>query len=217
MLRTGEPEFLSEIPDELLVKGAKDEEHLRITRELALRSAIIVPLNQALDVLNYNLSAFLPDATEVRSISKFGLSLVTIVFEDEHLLVVDNEPTMVHAVERVLASRYTVSTAATGDAALTTRILAAREQVVAGHGIAASLEEQDAATPTSVRLIRTGEEAGRLAPMLAHAARIESARAEQTVRSLVRILEPVMIILFGGVVALVAAALLQAVYSVRPA
>ena len=39
-------------------------------------------------------------------------------------------------------------------------------------------------------------------------------RAE--VRSLVRILEPAMIIVFGGVVALVAAALLQAVYSVRP-
>jgi general secretion pathway protein F len=108
------------------------------------------------------------------------------------------------------------ATRATGDAALTSRILAARESVVAGHAIATSLEMQDAATPTAVRLIRTGEETGRLAPMLAHAARIESARAEQMVRSLVRILEPAMIIVFGGVVALVAAALLQAVYSVRP-
>jgi type II secretory pathway component PulF len=108
------------------------------------------------------------------------------------------------------------ATPATGDEALASRILAARERVIAGHGIAASLQEKSAATPTSVRLIRAGEEAGRLAPMLAHAARIESARAEQMVRSLVRILEPLMIILFGGVVALVAAALLQAVYSVRP-
>lgn len=108
------------------------------------------------------------------------------------------------------------ATRATGDAALTGRILAAREQVVAGRGIAASLEEKDAATPTSVRLIRAGEETGRLAPMLAHAARIESARAEQMVKSLVRVLEPGMIIAFGGLVALVAAALLQAVYSVRP-
>jgi general secretion pathway protein F len=108
------------------------------------------------------------------------------------------------------------ATRATGDAALTGRILAAREAVVAGHAIATSLETRDAATPTAIRLIRTGEETGRLAPMLAHAARIESTRAEQLVRSLVRILEPAMIILFGGVVALVAAALLQAVYSVRP-
>lgn len=108
------------------------------------------------------------------------------------------------------------ATRATGDAALTGRILAAREQVVAGRAISTSLQEKDAATPTSVRLIRTGEETGRLAPMLAHAARIESARAEQTVRALVRVLEPAMILVFGGVVALVAAALLQAVYSVRP-
>ena len=116
-----------------------------------------------------------------------------------------------------IAPALSHATRATGDAALSARILAAREQVVAGHAIAASLEEKDAATPTSVRLIRTGEEAGRLAPMLAHAARIESARAEQTVRSLVRIMEPADDHLFGGVVALVAAALLQAVYSVRPA
>lgn len=108
------------------------------------------------------------------------------------------------------------ATRATGDAALSARILAAREQVVAGRSIAASLEENGAGTPTSVRLIRAGEETGRLVPMLSHAARIESARAEQTVRSLVRVLEPAMIIVFGGVVALVAAALLQAVYSVRP-
>lgn len=115
-----------------------------------------------------------------------------------------------------IAPALSHATRATGDAALTGRILAAREQVVAGHAIGTSLEVRDAATPTAVRLIRTGEETGRLAPMLAHASRIESARAEQTVKSLVRILEPAMIIVFGGVVALVAAALLQAVYSVRP-
>ena len=115
-----------------------------------------------------------------------------------------------------IAPALSHATRATGDAALTGRILAAREQVVAGHAIATSLEAQDASTPTAVRLIRTGEETGRLAPMLAHASRIESARAEQTVKSLVRILEPAMILVFGGVVALVAAALLQAVYSVRP-
>ncbi|HEX6041741.1 type II secretion system F family protein [Longimicrobium sp.] len=108
------------------------------------------------------------------------------------------------------------ATRATGDAALTGRILAAREGVVAGRSIAASLEAEDAATPTSVRMIRTGEETGRLAAMLSHASRIEADRAEQLVRALVRVLEPGMIIVFGGIVAFVAAALLQAVYSVRP-
>ena len=44
VIRTGEPELYPEIPDELLVKGAVDEEHLRIIREVGIRSAIVVPL-----------------------------------------------------------------------------------------------------------------------------------------------------------------------------
>jgi signal transduction histidine kinase/PAS domain-containing protein len=44
VLRTGKPELYSEIPDEMLVAGTVDEEHLRISRELGLKSAIVVPL-----------------------------------------------------------------------------------------------------------------------------------------------------------------------------
>ena len=105
---------------------------------------------------------------------------------------------------------------AAGDAAIGARLLAARESVVHGGRISRALADHDAATPTATRLARAGEESGRLASMLAHAAKIERERAAQAVRSLVRLLEPSMIILLGGVVALVAASLLQAIYSVRP-
>ena len=44
VLRTGKPELYPEIPDELLEAGAVDAEHLRITRELGLKSAMVVPL-----------------------------------------------------------------------------------------------------------------------------------------------------------------------------
>ena len=44
VIRTGKPEFLPDIPDELLVAATLDAEHLRIARELGLRSAMIVPL-----------------------------------------------------------------------------------------------------------------------------------------------------------------------------
>ncbi len=44
VLRTGKPEILSEITDELLVRGAKGERHLRLIRSLGLRSYICVPL-----------------------------------------------------------------------------------------------------------------------------------------------------------------------------
>ena len=45
VIRTGKPELYPDIPDELLVAGAVDEEHLRLSRELGLRSAMVVPLS----------------------------------------------------------------------------------------------------------------------------------------------------------------------------
>jgi PAS domain S-box-containing protein len=44
VLRTGKSEIYLDIPDEMLVAGAVDEEHLRIMREVGFTSAIIVPL-----------------------------------------------------------------------------------------------------------------------------------------------------------------------------
>ncbi len=44
VLRTGKPEIVREITDEMLVQGAKDERHLRLIRSLGLKSYICVPL-----------------------------------------------------------------------------------------------------------------------------------------------------------------------------
>jgi PAS domain S-box-containing protein len=44
VLRTGQSEFYPDIPDHLLVKTARDAEHLRILREVGFSSAIIVPM-----------------------------------------------------------------------------------------------------------------------------------------------------------------------------
>jgi type II secretory pathway component PulF len=103
-----------------------------------------------------------------------------------------------------------------GDAAIASRVLAARGEVVRGERVARAMASHDALTATAVRLIRAGEQTGQLAAMLAHAATIEGTRAEQRVRSSVRLLEPTLILAFGAFVALIAAALLQAIYSVRP-
>jgi PAS domain S-box-containing protein len=45
VIRTGRSESYPVITDEMLVAGAQDEEHLRILREVGMRSAMIVPLN----------------------------------------------------------------------------------------------------------------------------------------------------------------------------
>lgn len=44
VLRTGEAEFFPEIPDEMLVQGAQDEEHLKLLREVGISSAMVIPL-----------------------------------------------------------------------------------------------------------------------------------------------------------------------------
>ena len=44
VVRTGKPDLIPVITDEMLVAGARDEEHLRVARELELRSALAVPL-----------------------------------------------------------------------------------------------------------------------------------------------------------------------------
>lgn len=105
---------------------------------------------------------------------------------------------------------------ASGDAAVARRMSAARESVLHGARVSGALAASAAATTTAVRLTRAGEESGRLAPMLAHAAKLERERASQMVKSLVRFIEPAMIVAFGGLIAFIASALLQAIYSVRP-
>jgi type II secretory pathway component PulF len=52
--------------------------------------------------------------------------------------------------------------------------------------------------------------------MLLHAATLEQTRAERVLRTTVRLLEPALVLLFAVVVGVIAMALLQAVYSVRP-
>ncbi|BAY23828.1 PAS/PAC sensor hybrid histidine kinase [Calothrix sp. NIES-2100] len=43
-LRTGRSDFLTDIPDELLVQAARDSEHLEILREVGFKSVMTVPL-----------------------------------------------------------------------------------------------------------------------------------------------------------------------------
>ena len=105
---------------------------------------------------------------------------------------------------------------AAGDSAISARLLESRQRVVSGERLSTSLAHTSALTPSTVQLVRAGEATGDLAAMLDHAARIEGDWAEERVKGLVRIIEPVLILVFGAIVALIAAALLQAVYSVRP-
>jgi len=115
-----------------------------------------------------------------------------------------------------LAVALTHGAKASGDPAVASRMLDARHAVIGGSRLSSALAAQSAVTDVAARLVRAGEETGSLASMFSHAARLESERASDRVRAGVKLLEPSLILIFGAVVALVAAALLQAIYSVRP-
>jgi type II secretory pathway component PulF len=127
-----------------------------------------------------------------------------------------------HSLAALLENGVAISTAlpfaarASGDAVLEQRFTACRSRVATGESLSRALDATNAATPTTVRLIRAGEESGRVPSMLEHAARIERDRANRVIRTGVKLLEPILLLVFASAVALIAAALLQAVYSVRP-
>lgn len=105
---------------------------------------------------------------------------------------------------------------AAGDVAVATRIARARERVAAGAPLSASLEREGALSPTALQLLAVGESSGRLGEMATKAGDLAAQEADRGLRGVVTLLEPALIVAFGGLVAFVAAALLQAVYSVRP-
>lgn len=113
------------------------------------------------------------------------------------------------------ANAFAHGARAGGDAAVAQQMLVARERIVAGERMSSALMASKALTPTTVRLLRAGEESGEVVAMLEHAATLESERAARAVASFVRLLEPALILAFGAMVAFVAAALLQAIYGIR--
>jgi len=104
---------------------------------------------------------------------------------------------------------------AAGDAAIDAAFQAARKRIAAGEPLSAALEEAGVLPMATIRLLRVGEEASDLPGMLRRAAEIESAQAMRKLQRAVRLLEPALILVFGGIVMLVAAALLQAMYGYR--
>ncbi len=122
---------------------------------------------------------------------------------------------LVGPVRLALATTRAAGEAA-GDGAAASRLSRARERVASGAPLTASLEREGALAPSALQLIQVGESSGRLADMARRAGDLAAQEAERGLKTLVTLVEPALIVGFGGLVAFVAAALLQAVYSIRP-
>jgi type II secretory pathway component PulF len=90
-----------------------------------------------------------------------------------------------------------------------------RERVRQGGSLGAALADRPLFPPLLAQLVAVGEEAGRVPEFLLNAADILEQNTERALERMVALAEPAMILVFGGMVAFVALALLQAVYGVN--
>jgi type II secretory pathway component PulF len=105
---------------------------------------------------------------------------------------------------------------AAGNVVIASRLEQARERVSRGQPLAASLSAERAVVPVCAQLLAVGEAGGRLAELADRAADVAASEGERALQTLVSVIEPLFIVLFGGIVIFVAMALLQAVYGLRP-
>jgi type II secretory pathway component PulF len=91
-----------------------------------------------------------------------------------------------------------------------------RHRVREGSPLHRAVAEIKIFPPELWQLIALGEESGRLADFLLKGADFLERRTERALERMVSLVGPVMIVMFGGIVALVALSLLQAIYGINP-
>lgn len=91
----------------------------------------------------------------------------------------------------------------------------AKERLRSGERMAEALWTSSALAPVFVQMVEVGEEGGRLSELLERGAEAMERELEQSLERLVRLAEPLLIVVFGAVVGFVAVALLQAIYGVH--
>lgn len=89
----------------------------------------------------------------------------------------------------------------------------AERAVARGEPVATSLGA--ALPPLATQLLAVGEESGSLDAMALRVADTFDAESQRTLRSLVALIEPLLIVAFGAMVSFVALAMLQAIYSIN--
>jgi general secretion pathway protein F len=87
--------------------------------------------------------------------------------------------------------------------------------VKAGKRVSAALEESALFTPLVIQMARVGEESGRLDAMMLELARVFDDHVEASVRRALTLLEPVLILFMGFVIAVIIIAILMGILSVN--
>ncbi|HET6780479.1 MAG TPA: type II secretion system F family protein [bacterium] len=92
-------------------------------------------------------------------------------------------------------------------------VAAARERMRQGKSMADALDRSSLISPMVVQMIRVGEETGAMETVLNKIAEFYEREVDNTVKRFASIVEPVLIMLVGGVVAIVALAVLLPIWT----
>ncbi|TQV64652.1 MAG: type II secretion system protein GspF [Halothiobacillaceae bacterium] len=84
-----------------------------------------------------------------------------------------------------------------------------------GVGIAAALEDSRLFPPMTVQLIASGEQSGRLRPMLERAAAQQEGELSAIIATALGLFEPVLIMVMGGVVLIIVLAILMPIFELN--
>ncbi|MGB2941268.1 MAG: type II secretion system inner membrane protein GspF [Candidatus Macondimonas sp.] len=94
-------------------------------------------------------------------------------------------------------------------------VLAAAERVREGSGVFASLQRTGRFPPMTLHLLASGESSGRLGDMLERAAQQLEQDQEAWINTAVRVLEPLLILLMGGVVLVIVLAIMLPIFDLN--
>lgn len=95
------------------------------------------------------------------------------------------------------------------------RLTQVERRVRAGGALAAALDETRFLPPTALRLVTVGERSGSLAEMLRNVAGIYDDIVKNRIKAVLSIIEPVAIILIGGIIGTVAVAIFMAITTIN--
>jgi len=100
-----------------------------------------------------------------------------------------------------------------GNTVVANAIVSAREEILKGGKIAASLKKHSIFPQMAIRMISTGEETGSLSGLLEKVADFYEARVDSALTTINTLIEPIMIVIVGGFVLLFVLALYMPIFS----
>jgi type II secretory pathway component PulF len=101
---------------------------------------------------------------------------------------------------------------AVGNAYFSAQLLRAKENVLNGSRISDALERQNFLPPEALAKIRTGETTGALDSQLQYLARWYTVKLDNSIDNLGKVIEPLVMIIIGGMFGLIAMGLLLPIY-----